>query len=193
MLLIPSLCMVTSCMLLSGFGDPDAETKGYKVFNGQKEGFRIRFEYSENWRKAAIRINDPESKAIALRLSIVSLRSVVTLTSNVNRANGGEFIDSKGYIDDDFREYSQQPEFKLIERKNTVLGSVVCEEIIYSYRFIFFDTHGMGDIDRIEFMRTIAADYKGRIYSIDLYSTPPEYENIKNDFEHLVRSFKFLN
>jgi hypothetical protein len=189
---IPILCMIPSCTLLSGTGDPDAKSEGYKLYTGREEGFRLSSEYSENWQRDTVNINDPNSKMVAISFNIPRLYSTVTIASDVNKANGGHYIDANEYIDDDFSIFSQRPEFKLIERKNTFLGSIMSEEIIYSYRFyISLGGDGMDDIDRINLMRMIATDYKGRIYSINLYSTPLEYDNIKNDFEHLVINFKF--
>jgi hypothetical protein len=72
------------------------------------------------------------------------------------------------------------------------LGQVEAQELTYSYRFKGTEAHYGITFDEIVTRRYLAADYKGRIYDIDLFVDADRYENVREGFEHLIATFRFL-
>ena len=182
---VATLVLTTSCL---GATDPPAQTKGYRLYTGTVEGFRISFEYQNALYRKAVEIHDNDR--------IVELYSddfTIGIGSEVTAASGGFYANAAELVEDLLNVASHSPEFQVISRGKTWLGPVEAEEGIYSYRLIMGPPFLTNTIDSVDMKRIVAADYGGRIYSIDLYVEKDKYEDVKEGFEHLLATFRFLD
>ena len=171
---------------------------GYKFFTGRTEGLRISFEYPDTWRRKVFEKHDAFENS---RLQSDN-SAYVDISSNVNAANGGNFENAHARLEDWLDSFSSQQEFKILSRGKMLLGNIEGEEAVYSYfdrsgSIPFLDYHqGMTYSplpDRYVIKRFLAVDYKGRIYSFLFGVDADEYESVKESFEHLLATFKFLD
>jgi len=183
--------LISSCWL----PDSQAETPGYRLFTGRTEGLRISFEYPEMWRRKDIEKHDAFED---LRL-LSDNSAYVDISSDVNAAKGGEFENAHALLEDWLDSFSSEQEFEILSRGKALLGNVEGEEAVYSYFFVNYpnpDWHpGAPPLgpDKYVIKRFLAVDYKGRIYSFLFGVDADEYESVKESFEHLLATFKFLD
>jgi len=84
---------------------------------------------------------------------------------------------------------SQWGEFKLHERSTINVGGIDGEIIIYSGYFLT----NVFTFDHIK-CQEVFFDYKGMIWNITLFSdADAQKDESESDFEHLIKSFKFLD
>jgi len=68
--------------------------------------------------------------------------------------------------------------------------------LIYSFRLQGLAIEAPAEkarIDKIVLQRTLAADYKGHIYEIGIFVDADKYEAVKDGFEHILNTFKFMD
>lgn len=184
-ILAVTLPLVSSCGL---FGDPSAKTEGYKLFTGRSEGLSISFEYPETWNR------DPyiESHEKSYTLSIYSGNSITGVNSNVNATHGGDYENAHALLQDQLDSFSKSLDFKLLSQGKSLLGKVEGEEVTYSWRLEFLDEHTGRQTDKAMVEKHLAADYEERIYHINIFADADKYEELKECFEHIIATFKFL-
>ena len=185
----------SSCGYLGYVTDPASKTQGYRIFTGQTEGFRISFEYPKTWTRQAIQ-NDKASKS----LNIHTPYSSIIVSSDATVGNGGDFINAaeliQHEIDLNLNKEFPSPGFQIISQNNIQLGKVDGEDLVYSFRLQGLAVEAPAEkanIDKIVLQRITAADYKGRIYDIGIFVDADKYEAVKDGFEHILSTFKFLN
>jgi hypothetical protein len=191
LVLVISILGLSSCELIY-VGDQKANTPGYKTFEGKDEGFRIRFEYPNSRKRNSI-----EKYNGSIWVSFDGSKKLgLIVSSDLNKANGGQSTDAEAVIRHDLDNYSKAPDYNLLSHQKIKLGQVECQEVIYTFRFIFDDQHApraSSNTDKNMLMRVIAVDKQARIFIIDLIVDTIEYENIRTDFEHMISTFQFLN
>jgi hypothetical protein len=120
----------------------------------------------------------------------------VGITSDVASPGGGDYANAAALVQDILDVNSEQPEFRVLSRTRVRLGETEAEEAVYSYRYLRAgDPHLPPGtvIDKMVVGRLIAADRKERIYDVSLLAEVDEYEGIKDGFEHLISTFRFLD
>jgi hypothetical protein len=191
LVLVISILGLSSCELIY-VGDQKANTPGYKIFEGKDEGFRIRFEYPDSWKRDAL-----DNYNGFMVLDFGGLKTMaLNVISELNTSNGGQSADAGTAIQHDLDIYSKRPEYNLLSHQTIKLGQIECHEVIYTFRFIFDDQHApraSSHIDKNKTIRTIAADKQTRIYRIDLVIDTDDYERIRPGFEHMISTFRFLD
>jgi hypothetical protein len=187
---VAAILTVTLLILPSSCEDPIGSPES-RLFTGRTEGFRISFEYPDTWRR------DEVYKYDAYRvISLYSSGLTVSVSSDVTANNGGDFADASELIQTHAGYDSWRPEFQIISRSKTQLGQVEWEEVIYSCRFIHnLDPHLPPNtvVDYIGINRSLATDHQGRIYGINLIADVDSYQEVREGFEHLIATFRFLD
>ena len=181
---------LSSCNFIN-IGDPAAKTSGYKLFEGRSDGFRISLEYPNSWSRRSIE----KYGGLVVVLFMPSNTSSVTISSDLNKSNGGENTNADEVIQRDLSISSTRPDYNILSEINFKLGQVEAKDITYSYRFIFDDQHAptkSSHIDMINLVRTVIVDYKNRIYKVNLLMDANTYQNVKPGFEHVISTFQFL-
>jgi len=119
----------------------------------------------------------------------------VSITSDVTAAKGGDFTNAGELVQHLLDLDSAAPEFRILSRTRVRLGQVEAEEVIYSYRFVVKDDPHLPPgtvINKVLVARELAVDYGERIYHVGLLADGDKYENLKEGFEHLIATFRFL-
>ena len=165
--------------------DPPAKTAGYKLYTGRTQGLRISFEYPDTWRRQTIEKHD------TFRVVFFDYETGSgSIGSDATAGEGGEFEGPNELIHYELDRDSSRPEFDIMSLTKTRLGQAEGEEAIYSYRLML---KSPTVIDKIVVQRTLAAEYQGRIYDISILANADSYDIVKEDFEHLIATFRFLD
>jgi len=184
--------LLSSCSgLLHYVTDPQAKTPGYRLFTGHTEGLRISFEYPDTWKRLSIEKYDAFE---LLRIDDENSASI-NVVSDVNAANGGEFENAHTLLQHYLSHESDSPTLKILSQGKVLLGNVEGEEVSYSSRFTAEHMPGKPAdyiVDKVVIWRYIVVDYKGRIYDIHLLVDADKYDAVKEGFEHLIATFRFL-
>lgn len=183
--------IVSSCGFPSFVTDPAAKTPGYRLFTGRTEGFRISFEYPDTWQRQAIYKYDT-LRSIYLK----SETSKTYVSSDMSYPNEPGADNASDSVQRHLRDASRREEFQLLSHTKVHLGQAEGEELVYFYRLTvppeFAYPRGTV-IDKLMVERYLAADYEGRIYSLSSSVDADKYENVKEDLEHLIATFRFLD
>lgn len=192
-LLTMILCTITvsGCYGLRSLNDPESETPGYKLFTSKKigglvSGVRIRFEYPDTW----------SASLGEAMVYLWSQDSYVIVESDYNSRKGMDYANAAELTEDWLDWVSTEPEFQLLSRAKAQLGQAQGEEVMFSYLFHGSDPHvPLVPIDSgtTAITRSVIADYKGRIYYIDLLVAADRYDQAKVDFERILETFEFLD
>jgi len=183
---------IISYVFLESNSDSHSSVEGYKVFTGRDDGFRIEFEYPDTWQKRPI-----EKYGTFIVLSFrPSDTSTVSLWSDEKSNNGGNYTGVDELVNHIIAIHSDSPDFEIVSQTITQIGGIEARELIISYRqYAEDDPHfppgyiiDIPSIDRIEIV-----EYQDRIYKLSLMVRSEQYETLKEDFEHMISSFRFLD
>jgi hypothetical protein len=167
--------------------DPTAKTQGYRLFKGSTgEGVRFSFEYPVMWKRQNVIENS--TLLIPDKYSYIRVGAVAT------SAKGGDFADAEELIERILDVPSKSPEFQILSRSYTPLGQTVGEEVIYSFRLQAVPYYLPPPIlsNRLVVARDLVVDYRNSIYHVSLIVDAERYETVKEGFEHLIATFRFL-
>jgi hypothetical protein len=168
--------------------DPHSKTPGYRLYTGRTDGFRVSFEYPDVYSRYLGIEKDKTSASINLYYE--TDHSIIGVVSYVNTANGGHLEDAHAAVEHYMEVVSKDPEFQILSQKDISLGGATGEEVICSSRQD--STHAVPPVSRIAMQRFLAVDYGKRIYEIDIIIDADKYMDIKDGFEHLLATFRFL-
>lgn len=183
---------LTSCLPFLPGMDPDAPTAGYKVFTGRVDGFRITFEYPQGWRKTRFDRYDGHGDFRAQNFSPYGGSSLY-VSSQTNASSGGKYATAAQLVDTLLRVDSSSKEFRILGQSELRLGQAAAIETTCSYRLQGKDAHSTAVVDKVLIAREIAADYNGRIYGISTSADEKEDPIVKEGYEHIVATFRFLD
>jgi hypothetical protein len=94
---------------------------------------------------------------------------------------------AKSLLDFDLElDRNSKPEFRLLERSSVMVGTIQAEQAVFSYSL---SALGLGFI--VE--RTVYFDYDGLIYNFRVSADQSVAGTANVDFEHLLKTFKFLD
>jgi hypothetical protein len=163
---------------------------GYKGATVTKSGLRFLFEYPTSYSDYEYSLNNEDDMVILFRYlpntkpqtadRVIRINTWITTT---NQPNARAFL--KDYLKDIPRLCEG---FKLIEQSPIKISGIYGEMIKYSGRM---EVAGLNT----EYFQAWDAylDYKGQIITIAVYSDNTVENEAKKDFDHLLKSFKFLD
>jgi hypothetical protein len=189
--IIVMLFAMVSCYPPKAVVDPDSKTPGFKLFTGTSRGFRISFEYPNNWQRTAVEGGGGGRSYMPLFLP----DSYITISSDINKSKGGN-EDASDSIQFELNIISKYTGYQLISRNNIMLGQASGEEVISSYPFEGQDNllpPAYTNVGEIVIERVLGVDYKGYLYYTRLLANLKAYDNEKTGFEHMLSTFRFLN
>ena len=185
----------SSCEYLDMSLTLQAKRKGIGYLQGKPRVSELVLNILKLWTRQAIQ-NDKASKS----LNIHTPYSSIIVSSDATVGNGGDFINAaeliQHEIDLNLNKEFPSPGFQIISQNNIQLGKVDGEDLVYSFRLQGLAVEAPAEkanIDKIVLQRITAADYKGRIYDIGIFVDADKYEAVKDGFEHILSTFKFLN
>jgi hypothetical protein len=171
--------------------DPESNTPGYKLFEGKKNGFRISFEYPDSWGRVSLATSGNYNY-----MPLLPPDSSVIIDSVTNKNKGGDYIDASDLIQSKLDSKSRQTYLKILSRNKIQVGQGEGEEVTFSYIFPGQDPQKPPVYARageVVIFRLLDVNYKDHIYDINVVAAEDKYESAKVDFEHLIRTFRFLD
>jgi hypothetical protein len=179
-----TVLLISSCWLPHYVTDPHAKTPGYRLYTGRTEGLSVSLEYPDTWKRLS---NEKYDTFELVRLDNENSDSI-DISSDLNAAQGGEYESAHALLQYCLNRDGGLLEFRLISQGLVMLGEVEGEELSYSWRFKAKEV----DIDKVVIQKYVVVDYEGRVYSVSLFVDADKYEGIKEGFEHLLATFRFL-
>jgi hypothetical protein len=178
------LLLTASCTLVQ---DTGSKTDGYKVFSGTLNNIAVSFEYPDDWQRQSVETYAGESY-VDLKQGSLTIHFGVVRQSV-------EFYESPEDLIQHYLDRLQpKPEFQLLSREVTSLGSNDALELLASYRLRLFDVHAppeSADIDKLVAERVIATEYKENVVSLFFLIDLTQLEVVQPVFDRIVETFKF--
>jgi hypothetical protein len=179
--------LVTGTLVFGCSGD------GYQKTVETKRGIRFSFEFPESYQDPAPEWDDDWSVYLYREVKEGNIEDTDTRFTIMIFDPGREIPESKSKLEQRIEDYSQSPsghEFELIERSDVEVSGVRGELVVYTFRYL-----GSFEIleSNLSIVRSVYLDYKSKIWNIEIVSHPEVAEQAKQEFEHIIESFKFLD
>ncbi len=176
--------------------DPAADTPGYKLFTGKVDGFRTSFEYPETWRRVESGLTSAD-KTERWAAFLPDDYSDLYIRSKLTTVNGGDFTGANEWIEHVLAAESTYPDFQIISRGEAQIGLSRGEEAICSFKLrgingLDYQPPSVLFVQPLVVAHDLAVDHNGRIYALSLLVDAEHYVNLKEGFEHLITTFRFL-
>ncbi len=194
MALLPFVLM-PGCQLARYAQDPPAQTAGYSVFTGKREGLRVQFEYPEGWQRLRPEGRD-DFEMVRMNAGLKVLWASADVSSWLMAGDGTEPGSATEEVGRELDFASRLREFRLVRHDREMVGGVEGEGVTYSYHVhVDNDPHLPAGtvIDRDLGRRLVAVEHGGRVYSLSLVVEAAEYDGMNRAFEHLLATFRFLD
>jgi hypothetical protein len=172
-------------------------SSGYKRITENKEGIKFSFEYPLSYQENKNPDNENDFSVILSRYDDESesleFRNINTSFAVIIYEPSEEEPDAKSFLDNKLLKLSKLPvyqEYKLLERSTIMVSGINSEFILFSGRALM-----SGDYldSKISYVRDIYLDYKKKIVNIGVICYPQVNDQVKEEFENILKSFKFFN
>ena len=182
---VPILLLICGCTL-----------NGYQKITLTKQDVTFSFEYPITYQQ-----QEESDGSIAYTFSVVFLRpdgdTIKLDYSNINTAfsihifdQTEKFPNATSYLDARLSDYSDALDYQLFERSRILLSGVEGEFASYKMR-----TGLSGEYldPKTSYFREVYLDYKGKEWVIDISCYQEMIEQVKEEFDHIIQTFKFLD
>jgi hypothetical protein len=194
-ILLMALFLIISCVtipLVSYFSNDS-----YRTVTIQKGGVRIFFEYPNSYKDPANSLKEnnrgEENQVILYHLYTSTPIQKVDMVFGIDiQTSGLLYPNAKNALENyltRLKNSSYDNKFKLIERSSIDLSNVHGELAVFSVSYLPDSLLG----DQLSEVRVIYLDYNNQIWNFGIEAHKELAEKAKIDFEHIIKSFKFLN
>lgn len=166
----------------------------YKTFTLAKGIAHYSFEYRTYYKPKNPSTSDDKYSGVALDGPIINdIKSYTQIYVQVWVPSSGRFIppDAKTMLEGDLKMRSEVFESKILDQSELTIDLVLAEQLVYSERDIGPPLLGIREKYYIV-TRRVYFDHNRLIWRITMASDSSTAEADKADFEHLLKTFKFL-
>lgn len=155
------------------------------------------FEYPNTYNQPFLdRASEPQSVLVTVAHPNGVSKAIDTEISVSADVPNTLFPDSKSitqYRMSEFESGAFFPNFKLIQRSNINVGGIIAEHITYSYSFIT-GTYGDSTPSTETWVGDdVYLDSNGLIWQLRMHSDSTREDKAKDDFDHILDTFKILD
>ena len=173
-------------------------TDGYQKIVETKQGVKFSFECPTSYKN----LTEPEDALSDFTFILIRPDGDLSWESwNVNTEFGieiytadEEYDSAKSRLDDLLKSYSNlgsYHEFNLLERSKVEISGIEGELVVYTFRYFEIGTDMLAS--HLSMVREAYLDYQDQIWIIWVKSYSESTDQVKEEFDHIIKIFKFLD
>jgi hypothetical protein len=187
--------LITTIMLagISNTGCAKTNYTGYKQTTANIRGVFISFKYPDSYKDQSGTLTKPLEEPFGILLGIPYNSQYGYPLENPILEIGSykSYSNAKSELDDLLNGYKNlinlKDRYQLIERYTTIVGGIKSESAAYWIIYVNDPS------EKPTFVRVVYLDHKKLIWTIKVSSYQDMEEQAKTEFDHIIKSFKFLN